>query len=64
MQFIEFFELTYPIYYQINIASTMKNSLGLVGFIAILFLTFGITYLDFDNLDFGDNYKAYLKSIL
>ncbi|WP_262508036.1 hypothetical protein [Winogradskyella thalassocola] len=42
----------------------MKNSLGLVGFIAILFLTFGITYLDFDNLDFGDNYKAYLKSIL
>ncbi|WP_179338221.1 hypothetical protein [Winogradskyella ludwigii] len=42
----------------------MKNNLGLVGFIAVIFLTFGITYLDFDNLNFGDNYKAYAMLII
>ncbi|MBU2928531.1 hypothetical protein [Winogradskyella psychrotolerans] len=42
----------------------MKNNLGFVGFIAIIFLTFGITYLDFDNLNFEDNYKAYVMLIV
>ncbi|EPR72035.1 hypothetical protein ADIWIN_2874 [Winogradskyella psychrotolerans RS-3] len=42
----------------------MKNSLGFFGFIAIIFLTFGITYLDFDNLNFGYNYKAYAMLII
>lgn len=42
----------------------MKNNLGFVGFIAIIFLTFGITYLDFENLNFGDNSKAYVMLIV
>lgn len=33
-------------------------------FIAILFLTSGITYLDFDQLSFQDNIKAYIQIVL
>lgn len=32
----------------------------MVAFLAILFLIFGITYLDFDNLSFSDNIRPYL----
>jgi hypothetical protein len=42
----------------------MKKNIDLVGFSAIIFLTFGITYLDFDNLNFKDNYKAYVQLII
>lgn len=42
----------------------MKSTLGLFRFIAILLMTFGITYLDFENLNFEDNYKAYNMLIL
>lgn len=42
----------------------MKSTLGLFRFIAILLMTFGITYLDFENLNFEDNYKAYSMLIL
>ena len=42
----------------------MKNNIDLIGFSAIIFLTFGITYLDFDNLNFKNNYKAYAQLII
>lgn len=32
--------------------------------VAILFLTFGITYLDFDNPSFQENTKAYIQIII
>ena len=37
------------------------KKLKTLDFVAILFLTFGITYLDFDNLSFEDNIKAYIQ---
>ncbi|WP_107038595.1 hypothetical protein [Brumimicrobium mesophilum] len=40
------------------------KKLKTIDFIAILFLTFGITYLDFDNLTFEDNIKAYIQIII
>ena len=40
------------------------KKLKTLDFIAILFLTFGITYLDFDNLSFEDNVKAYIQIII
>lgn len=39
----------------------MKNKLGILQLSAILFLTFGITYIDFENLGFENNYKAYAQ---
>lgn len=37
------------------------KKLKTLDFVAILFLTFGITYLDFDNLTLEDNIKAYIQ---
>ncbi|HIB37533.1 hypothetical protein [Mesonia sp.] len=36
----------------------------IISLIAIVFLTIGITYLDFENLSFYKNYKAYILIIL
>jgi hypothetical protein len=41
----------------------MKNE-DILSFTATLFLTFGIIDLDFDNLNFADNYKAYILIII
>lgn len=37
---------------------------GIIELSAILLMTFGITYLDFDNLNFQDNYKAYIQLMI
>jgi hypothetical protein len=36
----------------------------LLGFTLILFLIFGITYLDFDNLSFSNHVRPYLMLVL
>ncbi|WP_233357650.1 hypothetical protein [Haloflavibacter putidus] len=35
-----------------------------IAFFGILFLAFGITYLDFDNFSVENNYKAYSAVLL
>jgi hypothetical protein len=35
-----------------------------IGTFAILFFTFGITYLDFDNLSFSNNVRPYIMLML
>ncbi len=42
----------------------MKKNADIIGFSAIFMITFGITYLDFDNLNFGDNLKPYMFIII
>lgn len=37
----------------------MQNSERLLGFLAAMFVTFGISDLDFSNLNFEQNQKAY-----
>ncbi len=36
----------------------------IIGFLAVLFFTFGITYLDFNNLNFADNIRPYIMLLL
>jgi len=39
----------------------MKKTLGLL---AVVFFTFGITYLDFENLTNSDNLRPYIMFVL
>ncbi|MDT0293841.1 hypothetical protein ACFQ3R_10665 [Mesonia ostreae] len=39
------------------------KKIGILRMLAILLITFGIVYLDFDNLDLDVNYKAYAALI-
>ena len=40
------------------------KKIGLIKLLAILFLTFGITALNFENLNIDVNYKAYASIIV
>ncbi len=40
------------------------KKIGLLRLLAILLIAFGITYLNFDNLNFDANYKAYASLII
>jgi hypothetical protein len=35
-----------------------------IGFLAIVFLTFGITYLNFDDLSFSENIRPYIMLLV
>jgi hypothetical protein len=39
----------------------MDNKINLVGFAAIMLLSFGITYLNLEDLSLEENYKAYIQ---
>lgn len=39
----------------------MENKINLVGFAAIMLLSFGITYLNLEDLSLEENYKAYIQ---
>lgn len=39
------------------------KKLGIFKVLGIVLITFGIVYLDFDNLEFNMNYKAYAALI-
>lgn len=58
------FEFREQISIFIELENTAMKKGRLLLFTSILFLTFGITDLDFDNLNFSDNYKAYIFIIL
>jgi uncharacterized membrane protein len=36
----------------------------ILGFIAVIFLVFGITYLNFDDLSHADNIRPYIMLVL
>ena len=40
------------------------KKIGPLKLFGILFIAFGITYLNFDNLNFDANYKAYISLII
>ena len=40
------------------------KKIKIISLIAIVFLTIGITYLDFENLSVFNNYKAYILILL
>lgn len=40
------------------------KKIGILRVLGILLITFGIVYLDFDNLNFDLNYKAYAALII
>lgn len=35
-----------------------------LGFVAVILFTFGITYLDFDSLNFSENIRPYILIVL
>jgi uncharacterized membrane protein len=40
------------------------SSERILGFIAVIFLVFGITYLNFDDLSHADNIRPYIMLVL
>ncbi|MBL4710242.1 MAG: hypothetical protein JKY48_17560 [Flavobacteriales bacterium] len=42
----------------------MKKKVNILSFFAAMFLTFGITSLNFDDLQFDENIKGYFATII